>query len=103
MRLKSQDEGADRYERLQKFGAQKESEYDTIRPAVPDGAKEGDYQPLEQAGMTEGVYHTLGMEGKEGKEGRAATGGYEALQRKKMKEDIYHAIGMAGATGGGQK
>lgn len=100
MRLKSQDEGGDRYDRLQKFGAQKESEYDTIHPAVPHGAKEGDYQPLEQAGMTEGVYHTLGM-GRE--KGGAAMGGYETLQRNTMKEDIYHIIGMAGATGSGQK
>lgn len=100
VRLKSQDEEADRYERLQKLGIQKESEYDTIQTAVPGGAKEGAYQPLKQAGMMEEVYHTLEM--KKG-EDRAAKGEYEALQRKTMNEDIYHIIGVSGATGGQQK
>lgn len=88
VRLKSEDEGADRYERLQKVGVQKGSEYDTIHQAIPDGAKAGDYQPLEQAGMVEAVYHTLGMGG----EGGAENVGYEALQRKTMNEDIYQVI-----------
>uniref|UniRef100_A0A674MYF0 Uncharacterized LOC105419384 n=1 Tax=Takifugu rubripes TaxID=31033 RepID=A0A674MYF0_TAKRU len=99
--LKLQEGGADRYERLQRFGAQKESEYDVIHQADPDGAKkEGHYEPLAKAGMDEGVYHTLGMEGGGG---GAAAGGYEALQRKTMKDDTYHSIGMEGAAGGEEK
>lgn len=90
----------DRYERLQVCHPQKESEYDTIQPTETHHVKkEGDYQPLAKAGMTEGAYHTLGMEGEES---RAAAGGYEALQRKTMKEEIYHSIGMEGAASGEQ-
>lgn len=92
--LKVNDE--DRYQRLQGRGAQKESEYDTIQPAkAPPVKKEGDYQPLAKGGMTEGVYHTLGMEGEES---GAARGGYEALQRKTRKEEIYTGIGAEGAA-----
>lgn len=99
--LKLQEEGADRYERLQRLGAQKESEYDTIHQADPDRVKkEGHYEPLAKAGMAEGVYHTLGTEGGGG---GAAAGGYEALQRKTMKDDTYHSIGMEGAAGGEEK
>lgn len=94
-------EGRDRYERLQRFGAQKESEYDTIHQADPGRAKkEGPYEPLAKAGMTEGVYHTLGMEGGGG---GASAGGYEALQRQTMKDDTYHRIGMEGAAGGAER
>lgn len=91
-------EGGDRYARL---GAHKQSEYDVIHQADTDRAKkDGHYEPLSKAGMTEGVYHTLGMEGGGG---GAATGGYEALQRKTMTDDTYHSIGMAGAAGGEEK
>lgn len=99
--LKLQEEGADKYEKLQRSGAQQESEYDTIHQADPDrGKKDGHYEALEKAGMAEAVYHTLGMEGGGG---GAAVGGYEALQRKTMKDDTYHSIGMERAEGGEEK
>lgn len=99
--LKLQEGGGDRYERLQRLGTQKESEYDTIHQADPDRAKkERHYEPLAKAGMAEGVYYTLGIEGG-GPEQQG--GGYEALQRKTMKDGTYHSIGMEGAAGGEEK
>lgn len=96
--LKSKED--DRYEKLRGRDAQKESEYESIQPAETHHAKkEGDYQPLAKPEMTEGVYHTLGMEGEQS---RAAAGGYEALQRKTMKGEIYHTIGTEGAASGKQ-
>lgn len=93
--LKSKED--DRYERLR--GAQV-IEYDTLQPAESEHVKkEGDYQPLAKAAMTEGVYNTLGREG-EGSGG--AAGGYETLQRKTMKGEIYHTIGIERAASGGQ-
>lgn len=96
--MKSKED--DRYEKLRGRDAQKESEYESIQPAeTHHGKKEGDYQPLEKAETTEGVYHTLEMEGEQSK---VAAGGYEALQRKTMKGEIYHTLGMEGAASGEQ-
>lgn len=92
--LRTQEDN--RYGRLVGHRPPEEGQYDTIRPAESlPGNKEGEYQPLEKAGVTQGVYHSLGMEGEAS---GAGVGGYEALQRKTMKEEIYHSIGMEGAT-----
>lgn len=101
--LKSKED--DRYERLQGRSVHKESDYDSLQPAAaaaaetPHGRKEGHYQSLATPGMTEGVYHTLGMEGEQR---GAAVGGYEALKRKTMKAEIYHSLRMEGAASGEQ-
>ncbi|XP_041818688.1 uncharacterized protein LOC121624831 [Chelmon rostratus] len=95
--LKSQDKGDDKYESLQQpRGAQREAEYDTLRPEATDsGKKDNNYEPLKKGEMKEGVYHTLGMEGAAG-----GAGGYEALRKEEMKAEVYHTLGMEGAAGG---
>ncbi|XP_059181135.1 uncharacterized protein LOC131959934 [Centropristis striata] len=95
MPLRTRDKDGDGYELIQK-GAKREAEYDMLHPEVPGKQEtEGQYEALKKEKMTEGEYHTLGMEG-----ATVGEGGYEALKKEGMKEGVYHTLGVEGAVGG---